>query len=201
LALSLVKPLFVPRYFIFCLPALLLLVACGVARLRPVLMVPALLLVLVLSVRGTVSSYKQDMDIQRDDWRAATDYLLNHAEAGDALLFHVPMGRMPYEFYHSVLGTTSTAPVVLYPHHGDRVTFLDFVEKPNDAQLESLLPQYARAWLVLTYAETQSGLPDARSIELTKLLGKLYPTVEQRDFPGIEILLYSKSDSAAELSP
>jgi mannosyltransferase len=201
LALSLVKPLFVPRYFIFCLPALLLLVACGVARLRPVLMVPALLLVLVLSVRGTVSSYKQDMDIQRDDWRAATDYLLNHAEAGDALLFHVPMGRMPYEFYHSVLGTTSTAPVVLYPHHGDRVTFLDFVEKPNDAQLESLLPQYARAWLVLTYAETQSGLPDARSIELTKLLGKLYPTVEQRDFPGIEILLYSKSDSAAGLSP
>jgi 4-amino-4-deoxy-L-arabinose transferase-like glycosyltransferase len=35
LALSLVKPLFVPRYFIFCLPALFLLVACGIARLRP----------------------------------------------------------------------------------------------------------------------------------------------------------------------
>jgi mannosyltransferase len=201
LVLSLAKPLFVPRYFIFCLPALLLLVACGLARLHPPLMAPALLLVLILSFRGTIRSYKQDMDIQRDDWRAATRYLLNHAQSGDALLFHVPMGRMPYEFYHSALGTTSSAPAVLYPHHGDQLTFLDFVEKPNDAQLESLLPQHARAWLVLTYAETQSGLPDARSIELTKLLGKFYPTVEQRDFPGIEILLYSKSDSATGLSP
>ena len=201
LALSLVKPLFVPRYFIFCLPALLLLVACGIARLRPVLMAPALLLVLFVSFSGTIGSYKQDMDIQRDDWRAATRYLLNRAQSGDALLFHVPMGRMPYEFYHSVLGTTPTAPAVLYPHHGDQLTFLDFVEKPDDAQLEGLLPQHRRAWLVLTYAETQSGLPDARSIELTKLLGKFYPAVEQRDFPGIEILLYSKSDFATELSP
>ncbi len=201
LALSLVKPLFVPRYFIFCLPALLLLVACGIAKLRPALMAPALLLVLILSFRGTIGSYKQDMDIQRDDWRASTRYLLNHTQTGDALLFHVPMGRMPFEFYHSALELTSATPIVLYPHHGDRITFLDFVEKPDDAQLESSLPQHPRAWLVLTYAETQSGSPDARSMELTKLLGKFYPTVEQRDFPGIEILLYSKSDSASELSP
>ena len=78
------------------------------------------------------------MDIQRDDWRHATKYLLSHAEPGDALLFHVPMGRMPYEFYVSVLGAPSSAPLVLYPHHGDRITFLDFVEKPNDAELAAL---------------------------------------------------------------
>jgi mannosyltransferase len=200
LALSLVKPLFVPRYFIFCLPALLLLVACGIACLRPVLMAPALLLVLVLSFSGTIGYYKKDVDIQRDDWRAATRYLLDHAQSGDALLFHVPMGRMPYEFYHSVLGATSTTPIVLYPHHGDRVTFLDFVEKPDDAQLERSIPEHPRAWLVLTYAETQSGLPDARSSELTKLLGKFYPVVVQRDFPGIEILLYSTSDAEKQIA-
>jgi len=200
LALSLVKPLFVARYFIFCLPALLLLVACGIARLRPVLMAPALLLVLVLSFSGTNGYYKTDVDIQRDEWRAATRYLLEHAQSGDALLFHVPMGRMPYEFYHSVLGDTSTAPIVLYPHHGDRVTFLDFVEKPDDAQLEGSIRGHPRAWLVLTYAETQSGLPDARSIELTKLLGKFYPVLVERDFPGIEILLYSTSDAEKQIA-
>jgi hypothetical protein len=165
-------------------------------------MTPALLLVLLLSFSGTIGYYKKDVDIQRDDWRAATRYLLNQAQSGDALLFHVPMGRMSYEFYHS-LEPTSVAPIVLYPHHGDQVTFLDFVEKPDDAQLESFLPQHQRAWLVLTYAETQSGLPDARSIELTKLLEKLYPTVEQHDFPGIEILLYSKAEKqvVTALSP
>jgi len=199
-ALSLVKPLFVPRYFIFCLPALLLLVACGIAKLRPAPMAVAVLLVCIPSFKGTTGYYKHDVDIQRDDWRAATQYLLNHARPGDALLFHVPMGRMPYEFYHS-LEPTSAAPIVLYPHHEDRITFLDFVEKPDDAQLERLLPQHPRAWLVLTYAETPLGLPDARSTELTNLLGKLYPSVEQRNLPGIEILLYSNSDFSAELSP
>jgi hypothetical protein len=201
LGLSLVKPVFVPRYFIFCLPALLLLVACGVTRIRPAwLMVPAVLLLFVLSLRGTVGFYQQDLDIQRDDWRAATRYLLNHAEPDDALLVHVPMGRMPYEFYRSVLDPTSAAPVVLYPHHGDRLTFLDFVEKPDSAELERLLPQHSRAWLVLTYAETQSGLPDARSVELSKLLQNLYPTVERRDFPGVEILLYTKKNAGDELA-
>lgn len=192
LALSLVKPLFVPRYFIFCLPALLLLVACGITRLRSaLLLVPALLFVLILSFRGTAGCYKQDLDIQRDDWRAAAHYLLNHAQPGDALLFHVPMGRMPYEFYRSTQGNPSGVAVVLYPSHGDRLTFLDFVEKPNDAELERLLPQHPRAWLVLTYAETPSGLPDARTIELTKLLRNTYSVVEQHNFTGIEILLYS----------
>ena len=205
LGVSFVKPLFVPRYFIFCLPALLLLVACGVSRLRPVaLMVPALLLVLILSLRGTAAYYEQDLDIHRDDWRTAARYLLDQAQAGDALLFHVPMGRMPYEFYHSAPGHASTAPVVLYPHHGDRVTFLDFVEKPDDVEIERVLPQHPRAWLVLTYAETQSGMPDARSVELTKLLGNFYSTVEQHDFQGVEIRLYTgryAGDVATPLSP
>ena len=198
LALSVIKPLFVPRYFIFCLPALFLLMACGIARLRPAaLQAPALLFLLILSFRGTDGYYKQDLDIQRDDWRAATQYLLRHSQPGDALLFHVPMGRMPYEFYRSLQPLTP-ASVVLYPHHADRLTFLDFVEKPNDVELERSLPQHPRAWLVLTYAETQSGLPDARSVELNGLLHDFYSNVEQRDFPGIEILLYSKGNVGTE---
>ena len=189
---SLVKPLFVARYFIFCLPALLLLVAGGLTRLRSNwLIAGALSLMLIFSLRGTAGYYKQDIDIQRDDWRGATKYLLSHSEPGDALLFHVPMGRMPYEFYVPVLGAPSSAPLVLYPRHGDRITFLDFVEKPNDAELQRLLPQHKRAWLVLTYAETQSGQPDARTIELSKILENVYPMVKEHDFTGIDIRTYS----------
>jgi mannosyltransferase len=193
LALSLVKPLFVPRYFVFCVPALLLLVASGLTRLRSAsLTVTGLIFVLILSFRGTAGYYKQDLDIQRDDWRSATQYLLEHAQPGDALMFHVPMGRMPYEFYDSLNGQSSDVPLVLYPHHGDRLTFLDFVEKPNEAELKHSLPQHRRTWLVLTYAETRSGLPDSRTIELSKMLGEIYSTVEQYDFRGIEIVLYGK---------
>jgi len=188
----LVKPLFVPRYFIFCLPALALLVASGLTRLRSNwLIAAAVSLILILSLRGIAGYYQHDIDIQRDDWRAAAKFLLSQAEPGDALLFHVPMGRMPYEFYVSVLASPAPAPLVLYPHHGDRITFLDFVEKPNDMELARLLLQHNRAWLVLTYAESPSGQPDARTNELSNILGNIYPAVEQHDFPGIDIKFYS----------
>ena len=192
LVLLLVKPLFVPRYFIFCLPALALLVASGLTRLRSNwLIAAAVSLILILSLRGIAGYYQHDIDIQRDDWRAAAKFLLSQAEPGDALLFHVPMGRMPYEFYVSVLASPAPAPLVLYPHHGDRITFLDFVEKPNDMELARLLLQHNRAWLVLTYAESPSGQPDARTNELSNILGNIYPAVEQHDFPGIDIKFYS----------
>ena len=103
MVVSLAKPLFVLRYFISSLPALLLLAACGLTRFRrPVVVWPAFLLLLVLPVRGTISGYQRDIDIQRDNWRDTTQYLLEHAQPGDGLMFHVPMGRMPYEFYHSL---------------------------------------------------------------------------------------------------
>jgi hypothetical protein len=156
-----------------------------------------------LSTRGTIDYYEQDLDIQRDDWRSATRYLLENAKPGDAGLFHVPMGRMPYEFYISLLKPESAAPDVLYPYHGDRLTFLDFVEKPDDALIERSLPKHPRAWLVLTYAETHSGLPDARSVELSQILGTSYSAVEKREFAGIEILLYARKSAgdASDASP
>ena len=195
LLVSLAKPLFVLRYFISSLPALLLLAACGLARLRrPVMILPAFLFLLVFSVRGTISGYQQDIDIQRDNWRDTTRYLRERAQPGDALMFHVPMGRMPYEFYHSLSAPVTASPVVLYPHHADHITFLDFVEKPDYPQLERLLPQHQRVWLVLNHAQTATGLPDTRSLELSQMLGGFYPTAQRSSFPGVEIILYSREE-------
>ena len=42
---------------------------------------------------------------------------------------------MPYEFYHSIQESGLPAPAVIYPSHGEQTTFLDFVEKPDDAAL------------------------------------------------------------------
>ena len=51
--LSFARPVFLPRYMIFCLPALLILVAAGLARLNRWLLPPALVVVLLLSMQGT----------------------------------------------------------------------------------------------------------------------------------------------------
>lgn len=191
LILSLARPLFLPRYFIFCLPALLLLAATGLSRIRPAwLLAPALLLFAALSLKGTMAYYQQDFDDERDDWRSVSGYVLGNTQPGDVLLFHVPMGRMPYEYYHSLAGT-SWGPRVLYPSHGDRITFLDFVEKPDYLRLGQALTEYPRVWIVISHAETPSGL-DQVATKLTNLANGEHPHVEEREFAGVEVRLYWK---------
>src|SRR6202030_4838745 len=97
LAVSVVRPIFLSRYLMFCLPALLLGVAAGIARLRPASLAWALFAAIsVLSVQGTLSYYRGDFDISREDWRSASAYILDHAQPGDGIFFGT-FGRMPYE--------------------------------------------------------------------------------------------------------
>ena len=188
--LSQAKPLFLPRYFIFCLPALLLLAAVAISKIRPVwLALLPLFLFVALSLRGTRSYYQQDFDSERDDWRSASRYILANERTGDAMLFHVPMGRMPYEYYHSL--SSGPAPQVLYPYHGSQITFLDFVEKPDYTKIAQALPQYPRVWLVISHAETPAGL-DHVATTLDSLVRQSYSLSEEREFHGIYIRLYQK---------
>ena len=191
--LSFARPLFLPRYFILCLPPLLLLAAAGLSRIRfPWLLVPALLIFIALSIQGTRGYYRHDFDLQRDNWRAASSYLLSQSKAGDALIFHVAMGRMPYEYYHSLHGVSPLDPVVIYPNHGKRITFLDFVEKPDYKKLASIIPDSPRVWLVLSHASEPAGLDATASTLIRILNGNNYQKVSAEDFSGLEVDLYTK---------
>jgi mannosyltransferase len=197
LALSFARPLFLQRYFILCLPALLLLAAAGLSRIRSGwLMTLAALVLAGLSVQGTESYYRHDFEnAQRDNWRAASQYILANYQPDDALVFHIPMGRIPYEYYHSLQAQASAGPAVLYPSHGPQVVFLDFVEKPSYNQLAQLIPRYRRLWLVLSYAKGPSG-PDETSTALAKVIAADHPNMESHDFTGVEVFLYSGDHGA-----
>jgi mannosyltransferase len=190
--LSAIRPLFLPRYFLLCLPALLLLAAAGLGRIRsPWIMTGATLVLVVLSLQGTASYYRQDFeDVERENWRAASEYILTHSRPGDAVMFHVPMGRMPYEYYQSLRPGSAAGPAVLYPSHGDRIGFLDFVEKPSYRQLEGEVSEHRRVWLVLSHAGDPSGT-DETSSALSQLIAAGHPGVQAHDFAGLEVLLYS----------
>ena len=188
---SQLKPLFLVRYFVFTLPALVLLAAAGLARLpNRWLLTGALLVIAALSIRGIMSYYHEDIDISREDWRSATGYLLAHVQPGDGVLFHQPIGRMPYEYYRSVL-SPATEPLVVYPEHGDHLTFRDFYAgRAPDAFLEGVPVRYRRVWVVLTYNQVDSK-PDPATRFLTDLFTRLYSVPQKRDFTGIELQLYT----------
>jgi hypothetical protein len=194
-AVSFARPLFLARYFVLCLPALNLLVAAGLARLRWFwLLAPALLVFAVLSMRGTISYYEHDFDLRRDNWPDASQYLLSNARPGDAIVFDIAMGRMPYEYYRSLLNPRSAGPTVLYPNHGPRMTYMDFVGKPDYAQLGRSISQYPRIWLVLSYVESPSGL-DPNASSLVALLRAAYPGYKEYHFTGVDICLFAKPEA------
>lgn len=196
--LSLARPVFLARYFIFCLPALIILAAAGLANLRKTWMVAVCLAaMLLLSLQGALSYYDHDFDLQRDGSEAAANYIYDHAHPGDAILFHIAEARFPYEFFGSLRGAGDSrggavaSPEIIFPRHGDRLDYRDVTGKPTSEFLRSVPGKYARVWVVLMSNGTP-GHPDATTLMLTQTLDEAFPRVEKVQFPQVEVRLYGK---------
>jgi mannosyltransferase len=199
--LSFARPVFLGRYMIFCLPALIILTAAGLARVQPPsLLAAALVLILFLSLRGVFFVYGHDFDNERDGSRAASNFILDHSLPGDGALFHIAEGRVPYEFFRSVrAGENAAIPSftrplgaeIVFPHHGPGLDYRDFTGKPTAEFLQTVAPRHPRLW-VLLLDNGPPGYPDPTTVMLTHTLPELFPKVQRWQFPRVELRLYSK---------
>jgi len=199
--LSIARPVFLPRYLIFCLPALLILVAAGLARLRqPWLLGVALAAILLFSAQGVVFVYGHDLDNERDASGAAANFILDHAQPGDAVVFHIASTRVAYEFFRSIRAGENTAspgfvrefgPEIVFPHHADGLDYRDFTGKPTPESLRNLLPGHPRVWIMLM-SNGPAGNPDVTTVMLSQVLPESFPRVQRWQFPRAEVHLYSK---------
>jgi len=197
LLLSLARPLFVPRYLIACQAAFLVLVAAGVCRIsRTWAQVAVVALLAILSLRGTLAYYDHDFDLDREDYRSSTQYLLEHAAPGDVVVFDIAQGRMPYEFYRSVYRGVGVAPRVIYPNIAERLDYRDFMGRATPEALRGALGESNRVWMM---RKTNSGVTDLADRQLADLLGGEYVVKDEKDFPGVDVRLYSRASS--ELLP
>jgi mannosyltransferase len=197
LLISLVRHVFLARYFFFCLPALITLAAAGLVNLRKTWMLAVCLAaMLLLSIRGTFSYYDHDFDLERDGSQAAANYIYDHARPGDAILFHIAEARIPYEFVTSLRagsspGRSAAGPEIIFPRHGDHLDYRDVTGKPSSEVLRSAPGQYARVWVMLM-RNGAPGHPDATTLMLDQTLAVYFPRLEQTQFPQVEVRLYSK---------
>jgi len=195
--LSFARPVFLGRYMIFCLPALLILVAAGLARLRNAwLLMAALSGVLLLCLQGVLFVYSHDFDSERDASGAAADFILDHSKAGDAVIFHIAATRVAYEFFSSLrseenAGTVQFGPEIIFPHHGDRLDYRDFTGKPTEDLLRAAGSSHARVWVMLMNNGTKEK-PDATSVMLTRVLSESFASVNRWEFAKVEVRLYSR---------
>jgi mannosyltransferase len=188
------RPLFLTRYLIVCLPALILLLAVGIFRIRPVAVrVLAFAAIALLSARGILSYYKSDFGAYHEDWRGATRALLASARPDDGLIFYPGPSRMDYEFYRS-LDRPPASPRVIYPAHGNpptELSFRDFLVQPLAEVIENLPSDAPRVWIVLDspqgWYENDRSYPFLRAWCLWH-----YHQVSAQKFEGVELVLFSK---------
>jgi mannosyltransferase len=199
--LSWARPVFLGRYMIFCLPAFLVLASAGLARLRaPWLLGSAMGVILLLCLPGISFVYGHDFDNERDASGAATNFILDHTEAGDAILFHIAATRVPYEFFRSLrAGQNSTSPKftpqsgpeTLFPRHGSGLDYRDFTGKPSVELLHTAAPAYTRVWVMLMN-NGPAGNPDPTTGMLLQVLPQSFPKVQSWHFAKVDLLLYSR---------
>jgi mannosyltransferase len=196
--LSFARPVFLPRFMIFCQPALAILGAAALARLRQSWIVaPVLAGILLLSLQGIFFVYGHDYDNQRDGSGTATDFILDHAQPGDGILFHIAEARVPYEFFRSVRAGANTAstsfsarlgPQILFPNEGRGLTFADFKARPTPQLLRTVAPDHPRIWVMLIYNQDT----DPATTLISRMLPQWFPKEQSWQFPRVEVRLYSK---------
>jgi mannosyltransferase len=201
LGLSLARPVFLPRYLIFCLPPLLILVAAGTERTpQPWLRILLLAGILGLSARMIPYVYGHDFDDERDASGEATRLILDQSQPGDAILFHIAEARVPYEFFRSLASGQNTAspaftarlgPEIVFPHHGPGLEERDFTGKPTAAFLRSALPGHTRVW-VLLMNNGSAEKPDPTTLMLNDVLPEMFPQRASWQFARVEVRLYSR---------
>jgi mannosyltransferase len=197
IVISLGKPLFAPRFLTIALPGIALVVAAGLARLRPAATLAALLLVVALSVVQVARVQGRP----QEDFRAATAYVLDNAAPGDAIAFYRTSRRIPFEYYagrqaerwlpRSLLPTSPYGRFDLIADY--RHTQLSHSELAAIAAAASR----DRVWLFLSRPENE------RVREKRENRARLLRTVERRAhlrlhrlFAGLDIRLYEPASGA-----
>jgi len=165
--LCLLRPCFLGRYLNPSVPALVLLIAVGIAELERI---PATLLgaaILAGSLLGTSAYYQRDFDLYRGNWREVSSFILDKTQPGDDL-FYVTFFGAPLEFYKGL--RSSNYPQSIAPTR-DLLLKRSVAEEISDSRTPG-----KRIWLVLD--DRQSTTNEM----LRAYFSKGRQTLEERSF-------------------
>lgn len=177
-AVSFVKPMMVPRYLILSVPPLVLLAAAGLGAIRrPSLLAGALAAFLLTALPGLAFTYRKEFE---EDWRGVARHVLSAARPGDALLFQIGAGQLAFDWYRGRMGPVTASPATLFPRSGTAI----------EVAVESLPRGYSRVWLILSFQGPEDEV--LTNEVLDPRLRRLYPSVQETEFPRIRVRLYGQ---------
>ncbi len=160
LLISIWKPIYAPRFLIFCLPAALLLIAEGIAEIRFAWIRYALVLALVLGEIGPIRSYYAEAG--QEDWKRAIAFLAENVGARDATVLPNSYCELPlkYELEHAKY----------------RIPELRIISSPLPDSPQTAGPEHL--WIITCSATKDSNAQAA--------IGA-YKVEEERQFKGVRV--------------
>ncbi len=211
-AVSFVKPVFTPRYFIIFLPFYTFLAAIGIEHFKKRWLIFGAIAVLVFissfSLWGWYSSDESQEINQNEDWRGVTSYIISNAETGDAIIFYHPMIRLEYEYYINRMETPQNAPVPVHYCYSDEEELNIYYLPPGlthghdipdpDGSILDRLSGYERVWLVLSHGSDRGNINQAQL--LGDILQEKYGTVREIEFNlDLRVLLFTRNGTLTDL--
>jgi mannosyltransferase len=181
------RPLFVDRYLIFVLPALVLLLAQGIVRAPG-----GTAVVVALTVGLSLHALHMDQPLlsQRmnvEDIRAAARQVASEGRSGDALLFDPAWARPGFEHFSRRL-PIRPKDVALAPggRHDDMVLATEL----DPAQIEDRLQGIERVWVVGYGEDVWDIAPEPATAVRAQHVGRDWIEVEHRTYGEFEVTLY-----------
>ncbi len=188
IGISLWKPVLVDRYFIICLPPLVLLAAVELSQVRPSwISGVGLIVMLSLSARADFRYYAHPHNA---DWRGATAYVVSHALPKDGILFYPGSGRFGFDYYVRRLNPEAQTWQILFPEPYDWTKKgTDAMRQPSDSMVRTIPKSYERVWLVLWHGRL-INLEPMRQVQT--ILQANFSRTREQEFPGVKVLLYQQ---------
>lgn len=184
-AVSYAQPVFLSKYLIVVVPALVLSAARGLVTIGP-LAARAVVVgaIAVLAVAGLVRWYGQE---SREPWRAVVARVTAEARAGDAVLLFSSRIWNPFNYYLGrELDGYKEAPALVYPESGWGTVVPDNTP-PDVAEVADAARAHERVWLIFGYAD---GNRAEIAAAITARLGDTFDRVGAERFRSIRVVLY-----------
>jgi mannosyltransferase len=168
-ALSQYQSFWVLRYIFAFLPPYCILVAYGLARMPGRLRLAIVGLILVLSLWQIADVYRYE---QKENWRAAVEYISGQEKTGDVILLVDEDIWLPFEHYYR----GATRRVGISRSLEDRELLA--------ARVGMILPSYSRVWLILSHSENWMVRDYLMGSRYTELLS-------EEEFTGVHVDLFT----------
>lgn len=194
LAISIFKPVFMPRYLLGTLPALCLLAGIGLARLPR----PLALAGLAANLALTLSLFQGGRYHARpvEEWREAAAYATQRAEPGDGWVFVQKRSQSGFEFYADWRwGRNPDAPYAdVFEPFDWRAAFSTprYRGIQSMPDFERFVAEHPRLWLIQSH-ETDPETKADTAAPVRQYLSRAGYTSDARQFRGpIRVVLYQR---------